>query len=240
MQRALADAPTPADRAFTRYYLGELAFNAGDPAAALAQDLAGLRDDPGCGALLEGKAKAEAALGRSAQAIRDYTDVISRVPQPEYVIELGELYQSLGETSRAAAQYALFRTEEKLFEANGVALDTDPTLFNADHGDPALALRYGRAGIRIRPFIEMDDAYAWALHRMGQDRAALAYSRKATALGMRNALFFYHRGMIELSLGRQAAARADLSLALTINPYFNPLAAPAAHAALARLSGATS
>src|SRR5205807_1068925 len=119
------DAASPADRAFTRYYLAELAFNAGDPQSALAQDVAGLRDDPGYAALLEGKAKAEAALGRTAEAIADYVDVVRRVPQPEYVVELGELYQSLGEEKLAQEQYGTFRAEEQLFKANGVALDTD-------------------------------------------------------------------------------------------------------------------
>ena len=237
MQRALTDATSPADRAFTHYYLAELAFNAGDPDAALKQDLAGLRDSPGYAALLEGKAKAEAALGDTTAAIADYTQVVQRVPQPEYVIELGELYQSLGKTDLANQEYNVFRAEERLFQANGVTLDTDPTLFAADHGDPADALRAGAAGIKIRPFIEMDDAYAWALHRNGRDAQALDYAHAATAQGTRNAMFHYHLGMIEAALGRTDAARTDLNLALTINPHFNPLQAPVARTALAHLTG---
>jgi tetratricopeptide (TPR) repeat protein len=237
MQRALDDAATPADRAFARYYLGELAFNAGDPHAALAQALAGLRDVPGNPPLLEGKAKAEAALGDTASAVADFTRVVGLVPQPQYVIELGELYQALGNTQMAQQEYSLFRSEEQLFAGNGVTLDTDPTLFNADHGDAAQALRYGEAGLKARPFVEMDDAYAWALHKNGHDAAALVYARKATGLGMRCALFYFHRGMIEAALGQNAAARADLTDALRINPWFNPLQAPVAHTELARLAG---
>jgi hypothetical protein len=41
--------------------------------------------------------------------------------------------------------------------------------------------------------------------------------------------------MIELSLGRNADARRDLSAALALNPHFSPLDAPAATAALHRL-----
>lgn len=236
MQRAQADAPTPADRAFTRYYLAELAFNAGDLHAALDEDTAGLREVPGDAALLEGKAKAEAALGDTAVAITDYRRAVDTIPQPQYVLELGELYQSLGRAADAAREYGLFRAEEQLFASNGVTLDTDPTLFNADHGDPAEALRYGQAGIKVRPFIEMDDAYAWALHKNGRDAEALDYADKATSTGMRNALFSFHRGMIEAALGQNAAARADLTGALTINPHFNPLQVPVAHAALAQLA----
>ena len=119
-----------------------------------------------------------------------------------------------------------------------MTLDSDPTLFNADHGDPVQALRYGQAGIKARPFVEMDDAYAWALHKNGRDLEALDYARQATATGMRNALFYFHRGMIEAALGRNGAARADLAAALAINPHFNPLQTPIARAMLTQLEAA--
>jgi lipoprotein NlpI len=57
------------------------------------------------------------------------------------------------------------------------------------------------------------------------------------ATGMRNALFAYHRGMIENALGQRTAARHDLSQALAIDPAFNPLQAPIARATLDRLGG---
>lgn len=153
----------------------------------------------------------------------------------QYVVELGELYESLGYSGNAKQEYALFRAEEQLFASNGVTLDTDATLFNADHGDPVEALKYGEAGIKIRPFVEMDDAYAWALHKNGRDREALVYARMATSLGMRSALFHFHLGVIEADLGDREAARADLAEALRINPLFNPLQAPVARTMLTRL-----
>jgi tetratricopeptide (TPR) repeat protein len=235
MRQALAASTASADQAFAYYYLAELSLNAGHPTAALALCRTGLKIDPGYYALIEGKARAEAALGQTAAALADFATVVSDVPQPEYVVEYGEYLQSLGRTAEAQAQYTLFNTENKLFQANGVTLDTDPTLFYADHGNPALALRYGQVGIRIRPFIEMDDAYAWALHANHRDAEALSWERKAMALGTRNALFFYHAGMIQRSLGNRAAAEQNLHQALAINPHFNPLAVPIARAALAAL-----
>ena len=237
MRRALDEATTPADRAFTNYYLGELAFNSGNPKAALSYAAAGLAADPSYSALLEGRAKAEAALGQNDAAVRDYLKVISEVPQPTYLIEAGELLQSLGRTKQAEQQYRLFNTENQLFVANGVTLDTDPTLFYADHGDPQRALKYGQVGIRIRPFVEMDDAYAWALHVNHRDLEALAYEKKAMQLGTRNALFYFHAGMIDKSLGRSGEAAADLRKALAINPYFNPYQLPVLNKALAELGG---
>jgi tetratricopeptide (TPR) repeat protein len=238
MRSALDAATAPADRAFAHYYLGELAFSTGDPATALTENLAGLAADPTDSSCLAGKAKAEAALGRTDAAIADYTTLVSDVPQPQYVAEFGDLLTSLGRTAEARTQYDLFQTENQLFAANGVTLDTDPTLYYADHGQPALALRYGTTGIRIRPFLDMDDAYAWALHVNHRDTEALAWENKATRLGTRNALFYFHRGLIEESLGNATAARSDLLQALRINPFFSPLQAPVARAALARLGGA--
>ncbi len=235
MRRALDAANSPADAAFAQYYLGELAFNRGDPAASLRFNNAGLAADPSYSLLLQGKARAEAALGQVDAAVRDYARVVRDVPQPQYVIEAGEYLQSLGRAKQAAQLFRLFEVEAQLFTANGVTLDTDPTLFYADHGSPAQAVAAGVVGIRIRPFIEMDDAYGWALHRAGRDAEALTWAHKATALGTRNALFYFHTAMIELSLGDRTRARTDLTTALAINPYFSPLHEPEARAALARL-----
>jgi tetratricopeptide (TPR) repeat protein len=235
LKTALAQATDPSDKAYIDYYLGELAFNNGHPRAALRHNVAGLAADPSYFALTEGKAKAEAALGHNKAAVADFLTVVSEVPQPEYVVEAGELLQSLGQTSQAKQEYRLFSTENRLFQSNGVTLDTDPTLFYADHGRPKLALKYGKVGIRIRPFIEMDDAYAWALHANHRNQTALRYEDKAMALGTRNALFAFHAGMIERSLGHRGPAIHDLAQALAINPAFSPLLAPVARTTLSQL-----
>jgi len=238
LNQALGEATTPADVAFCRFYLGELALNNGDPVEALKQIKLGADADPRYPDLLAGQARAEAALGQQDAAVADYAQVVATVPLPQYVIEAGEYLESIGRTAEAQRNYKLFDAENALFTSNGVQLDTDPALFYADHGDPKKALAAAEAGIKIRPFLEMDDAYAWALHVNGRDAEALTWSNKATATGMRNALFYFHRGMIKNSLGQKDAARADLTMALTINPHFNPLQVPAAKATLAQLGGA--
>jgi tetratricopeptide (TPR) repeat protein len=209
----------------------------GDGDAALEEYERALTADPSSVPPLAGKAKAEAALGQTDAAVADYAAVVARVPQPSYLVEYGELLQSLGRNDEAAQQYALFASEGKLLESNGVALDVDPVLFNADHGDRHVALTYAEAGIRTRPFVEMDDAYAWALHVNGRDAEALSWSQKALVLGTRSALFHYHAGMIRLALGNGGGARSELSQALSINPHFHPLWAPAAQRSLEQLGG---
>jgi len=235
MRLALDAADSPADTAFAQYYLGQLAFDRGDAAGSLRLNQAGLAADPSYFPLIQGKARAEAALGRVDAAVADYARVVRDVPQPQYVIEAGEYLQSLGRQKQAEQMYRLFDAEARLFTANGVTLDTDPTLFYADHGDAAKAVAAGVVGIRIRPFVEMDDAYAWALHKAGRDREALDFEHKAMALGTRNALFRFHTGMIEMTIGDRDQARTDLRQALAINPHFSPLHEPEAQRALAQL-----
>ncbi|WP_433888479.1 tetratricopeptide repeat protein [Streptomyces sp. CA-111067] len=226
MRRALDDSAGPADQAFAHYYLGELAFNNGDPATELAEAEAGLRVAPTYASLYQAKARAEAALGKTDAALADLNRAVQQVPQPEYLLQLGELYQSLGRTREADQQYQVFRAEQSLFATNGVALDADAALFEADHGNAQRALSIARKGVKTRPFLDTHDALAWALHVNGRDREALAESDRSLAPGNRNALFRYHRAMIEKSLGDTDAAHTDLATAMAINPHFSPLYAP--------------
>jgi tetratricopeptide (TPR) repeat protein len=235
MQQALDDAPTGSNRAFALFCLGELAFNTGDANTALAYYRSALDAAPGDPASLQGKAKAEAALGQNLTAIDDYATVVGQAPEPSYLIEYGELLQSLGRTAEAEEQYAVFGATQTLFAANGVEQDADSTLFYANHGDPERALASAEQGISTRPFVVMNDAYAWALHVNGRDAEALTQIDIALSTGTDSALFHYHRGMIELALGNAAEARESLERALVVNPNFNPLAAPIATATLARL-----
>lgn len=239
MQRALDDAPTASDRAFALFYLGELAFNNGDPATALDYYNRAQTESPTDPASLSGKAKAEAALGQVETALDHYAVLVARAPEPSYVLEYGELLESVGRLDEANQQYDVFLATQQLFAANGVEPDSTATLFEANHGDPTTAVVEATAGIESRPFLAMHDAYAWALHRDDRNDEALQAIEQAMQLGERNALFRYHAGMIRLALGDVDGARSDLTEALAINPWFNPLSAPVAAATLADLGGPT-
>jgi tetratricopeptide (TPR) repeat protein len=239
LNRALAEATDPADVAFCRYYLGELAFNQGDPQTALKQQQLGLVADPGYDPLLAGRAKAEAALGQNAAALRDYATVISRVPQPQYVLENGELLQSLGRADEAAQQYQLLAVEGRLLAANGVVDDLTAAVVDADHGSATAAVRHAEAEWARRKSVLVADALGWALHRAGRDTEALTYAEQADRLGWQNATFAFHRGMIERALGHRAQAHRQLARALKINPHFSVLQAPVARRALIQTSATT-
>ncbi|MBA2529739.1 MAG: tetratricopeptide repeat protein [Euzebyales bacterium] len=232
LEQALAAAYSPADAAFVRFYLGELAWNAGDPEAADRHYAQGLREDGSFVPLMVGRAKVAAAQGRTRAAIRKYTTVVGRQPQPSYLIELGDLYASLGDRTKAQQHYDLVTAQQRLLSAAGVNVDLELALYDADHGSPKAALRAASAELRKRRSVFVEDAYAWALHVNGRSSEALVHARRAQRLGTRSAQFAYHKGMIEKSLGMDDAARADLRRALRINPHFSTLQAPRARRAL--------
>ncbi|MEU0004757.1 tetratricopeptide repeat protein [Streptomyces sp. NPDC006314] len=235
LEQALSVATSPGDTAYVAAQLGQLAWNQGDHKSALTYYARALAADDGYLPALEGRARAQAASGDRAAAIKGLEAVVSRYPLPGPLVELGELYEArgaAGDRARARRQYALVDAWIALARANGVNADLDTALAAADHGDRAAALRAARAEWTRRHTVHTADALAWALHVNGRDAEALSYARRATATGYRSAAFLYHRGVIELATGHRTAGRASLAAALELNPGFSPLGAVQARKAL--------
>ncbi|WP_344078493.1 tetratricopeptide repeat protein [Streptomyces crystallinus] len=225
LAQAAAYATTPVQKADVLRQLGDLAWDRGEPEEALAQYSAALRTDPGGAAALAGRARAELALGRTGAARRDYAAAVARQPRPEYLLELGELYESLGLGADARAQYARLRARAASDEGHGVRDTLVLGRFEADHGAPESAVERLRAEWRRAPSAAVGDALGWALYRAGDAEEGLAFARAAAEKGGRSALFSYHRGVLEREVGQYGAARRDLEEALRTNPYFSPLLA---------------
>ncbi|WP_346154689.1 tetratricopeptide repeat protein [Streptomyces labedae] len=236
---AASAAGEPAERAACLERAGQLAWERGDREDALRHFREAVRTDPDQRAAQAGQGRALAALGRTTEALSAYRTALARQPRPEYALELGELYESLGMRSAAEVHYALLRERVRLAAAHGADEELVLGRFEADHGDARAAVRRLRAEWKRHPSTEVADALGWALHRAGEDEEALPFAVRATegtkGGGVRSALFAYHRGTIERSLERYGAARRHLTEALQINPWFSPLHAPRAKEALARL-----
>src|SRR6266545_7194945 len=239
MELALHAAATPTDAAWASNQLGDLYWNRGCMAEAEGWYRRAVTAAPSFVPPHAGLARVEAARGQTDRAIRDLTWVVDRYPSPEYVIALGDLYRVSGRPAEAARRYALVHAEERLLRAGGVNVDLEIALFDADHGvELANGLAAARKEWARRRSIQVADALAWELYANGRDREALRYANRALRLGTRNALFVFHRGMIERALGRLRAARRDLSVALEINPHFSILWSERAAQVLASLGGA--
>lgn len=229
-------ATTPERKAAALCTLGDLAWERGDAREALGQYDAALQAAPDTLGAQAGRGRALAALGRTDDAYQAYQTAIAHLPDPEYSLELGELYEAHGLTGDADSQYAKLRSEAEKAQAGGVDEDLVLGRYQADHGDPkaAVDLLTGEWDSGHRS-METADALSWALFRAGDATRALTYAKKAADQGRHSALFLYHRGEIERTLGMTDDARRHLADALRTNPDFSPLLAPQARTALAAL-----
>ena len=242
MQAAVqAGGPATENSAWVRVQLGNLFFNKGDLAAAERQYNGTLEILPDYVYAQAGLAHVRAAQGKNDEAISLYQQAIARMPLPEFVIGLGELYQASGKPADAARQYDLVRAMQQLFKSNGVDTDLELALFDADHGaDAGATVALARAAYARRPSIKAADTLAWALFKAGKLPEARRYADEALRLKTQDATMLFHAGMIAQAQGDTAAARERLDAALALNPHFSPLFAPQARQALAALSAAAS
>jgi tetratricopeptide (TPR) repeat protein len=214
---------------WTRTQLGLLYLGHGRPRRALEQLQFALTLDPTYYVALDGMAQVQAALGHLPTAIAFEHRAVDRVPLPQQVGFLGDLYRATGDRVNASRQYALIAVIEKLLAANGVKNDLDIALFDADHG---IALRHAltlaRRGYLDRPSVFGDDVLGWVLARNGRCDEALAFSERSLRLGTQDASKFFHRGWIANCLGDRAGATTWFRRALALNPRFSVLWAPVA------------
>jgi len=215
--------------AWAHVQLGKIYWEIGAIGATGAQDRAALRAFPGYPLALDALARVQAAQGRMQAAIATENDAVNRIPLPQYVSFLGDLYGATGHPAEARKQYGLIGVIDRLLAANGVNSDLEISLFDSDHHiRPAATVALARNAFRERPSIDGDDALAWALARNGRCAAALPHANRAVRLGTKDSLKLFHRGWIEHCLGMKAAAHRHLARALTLNPHFSVLWSPVA------------
>jgi tetratricopeptide (TPR) repeat protein len=146
---------------------------------------------------------------------------------------VGDAYAAVGDTAKAG-EY--FRVLEVAVSRQVGPFHRAWSLFLLDHDRrTADVLDKAREEIAVRKDIYGWDLLAWALHKNGREADARQAMRHALALGTRDAMLFYHAGVIELALGERDAARRDLTEALAVNPYWHPTQPDSARAALEAL-----
>jgi tetratricopeptide (TPR) repeat protein len=238
MRRAVqAGGPASENNAYVIVLYGNLAVLSGHPDEAGLAYEAALQAYPDFAAALAGQGRLAVAAGGLPTAIARFGRAADIVPLPEYVIALGEAREASGDAEGAADSYALARVETALFKANGVVVDLELALFEADHGDPAAALDLAKAAYAERPTIKAADALAWALFKNGRISEAGKRSAEALRLGTRDPVLLYHAGAIAAAGGDTKTALRDLKAALRLEPGFSPTGAQAARALLRTLGG---
>jgi tetratricopeptide (TPR) repeat protein len=182
---------------------------------------------------LAGKGKVLAGRGEYDNAIEIFEKLTSRVPQSDRAIFLGDLYKIVGRNSDAQKIYdeAVKRERESsLGDMHRIAL------YWADH-DTNLdeALDVAQQDRAVNNDLLASDTLAWCLYKKGSYTEAKKYMAEAIRLKTKNAMFYYHLGMIENALGNKAEAVRNLKLAVEINPAFDLLQAGIARQKLEEL-----
>jgi tetratricopeptide (TPR) repeat protein len=238
--RAIQDAEANGfadEAAFYRYQLGELHRATGDLAAAGVAYETALDALPGYPAATIGLAMTREGQGRRTEAIALLEAATNRLPTPDAVAALGDLYFLAGDADAADRAYALVERISEVARATGAIYDRQLVLFAADH-DRAVeaAISLAESELELRQDIYAWDALAWALYKGDRlDEAAVA-ANHAMALGTPDPRLVYHAGMIAAARGETDIAQRLLTQALAGAAYLPPLQVPIAEEALAALS----
>jgi len=222
--------------AWYRVHLGLVLMNAGKRSEGERQFDIALDTFPDYHPALAAKARARVAGGDFEGAIQFYRQAQARVPLPEIVIPLGDLYSKLGRADEARQQYELVDFIERQAAGNAT-YSRELALFWADH-DMKLdeALEIMRQERVARADIQTSDALAWCLFKKGKLAEAKESIEQAMRLGTRDARIFYHAGLIYDALNDRERAVKYLKLALEADFSFAVLQADAARRRLTKLT----
>ncbi len=189
---------------------------------------------------LTGLAKVRAAQGRYDEAIDLYRQVLAIIPQPATLAALGDLYAKTGEAEQAQAQAQQDTVEfiATLAAINQQVYNRELALFYVNHDlKLGYALELASAELEIRRDIYGYDTLAWTLYKNNRFDEASEAMGQAMKLGTKDAVLFFHSGMIQYRLGNEARARERLSSALSLNPHFSVLDNSLAQQTLSDLGG---
>lgn len=225
MRRAVeAGAPRTEATAWTEVQLGHLLFAKNDLAGADEAYARSLQRVDSYVYGIAGRARVRAARGDLAGAAMLYEDAAKRLPVPDVVSALGDVYARMGDTARAQQQFVLVAAMQKLLAANGVRNDIDLALFDLDHGIPnAVARSAAAAEYVVRPSTYVAMILAWAEYKDGETTAAMRHMNEALRLGWRDPLTLYRAGVIADATGDHVRAASLLRASSELSPHFSTL-----------------
>ena len=234
MQLALDTAGgDPEPTAWSLVELAKLELLLGHTRAADRHVHDALRVFPGYPAALTELAMVEIAEGHLPTAVGAARRSADAVPTLQAVSLLGALLDRMGHKAEAREQRATVGIIERLLRANGVRVDLESAVYQADYGiRPLQTVALARRARAARPSIYGDDALGWALARAGRCGDALPFARHALRLRTKDPQLLFHLGYAEGCAGDAVAMRREYSRAHALNPAFSVRWAPVARAAL--------
>jgi len=218
--------------------VGDMLARAGRVEEAEKTYEAGLEARPGDHRLLAAMARLAMGRWQWPQAVEYARRAVSATatPEPGTLVLLGDAYAGLGDKAKAEETY---REAERISLAHAEPYNRAWTSFLVEHDGGRIpeVVALLKQEIQTRRDIYGYDLLAWALFKQGDYAAAQEMMASALRTGTRDALIFFHAGMIEQAIGAHDAARRHFEQAIETNPYFHPTYPALARAALAALGG---
>jgi hypothetical protein len=231
---AMYDVPAQS-RAWYFFREGEMAFEAGDNAQAIAFEKQAIAIFPTYADGNRLLAKFECAQHAWQACLDAATASANVIPYPETLGYEVDAYRGLGRTKDAAITDDLIVTEERIGNAQRIS-DRLLAIYYSDHRlHPDDAYRIAKRELAVRQDIFTWDTLAWAAAMDNKWDEARTDEAKAMKYGTQISLLYYHAGAIAQHFGDAATAKADYQQALALNAQFHPFYADDARAQLAKL-----
>lgn len=223
MQQAeIAGAGLPFETATVTALVGDLAFLVGDIDAAEGAYRRALATSPDAVPAVVGLARTRAVRGDVAGAIEHLEELSAATPHPAALLLLLDLQEHAGRPDDAARTEELLRAIVALQRDASQTVDLELALFEADHGDPAQAVRLARSAHAGRPDnVYAADALAWALYRDGRIEDAVGLTEQALRLGTADPVLQFHGAAVHAAAGNGSRARELLTGVLDQQPWFS-------------------
>ena len=198
--------------------LGNEYFETGMYDLAEAQYLKALDVFPEFHWALAGKGRVRAAKGDLKTAEDIYRKLVKVTAEADRVFFLADVLEKRGKKAES-------RQVAETFIQNQLNSDGDIhriALYWADKNtNLERALKIATEDRKENGDLLSSDTLAWTLFKNGRVKEAQKYIQEAMRLGTKNALFYYHAGMIEEALGNKQKARTYLEKAAKTNPGFD-------------------
>ena len=172
---------------------------------------------------LEHLAELNSATGNYKEAINLYEKAIELNPKSHFYIELGNIHKQLRQTNISNQYYHKAEQSYQDVVSSGIkGHSRELVLYYLENNKKLdMALNLAEQDSRENDDIYADDTLAWAYYKLGDLDKAEFYIKKSIRLGTKDAVLYYHAGMIYFELNKLEEAKSYFQTAIQINPNFD-------------------
>lgn len=187
-------------------------------------------------------AQLHAMTGEYEEAANLYERAIELNPRPQYYLALSGIYRELGMAEKSGMSFRKAETRYEEYSKSGIkGHSRELVLYYADNDlELKRALELAKKDSGDTDDIYAWDTLAWAYYKTGHLDKARDAVNKSLRMGTKDAVLYYHAGMIYYKLHNKEEAARYFNLVLSTNPLFDKDAVEDVRRALGELERASS